>query len=156
MALKRLQTELKDLMKSQFSEFSCFPTQDFFKWEGVIFGPCDSPYEGGTFKFIIEFPSEYPIKPPTFKFISKMYHPNIYIDGKPCISILNQGEDVYGYESKNERWSAISGVSTILLSIINMLAEPNLESPANVDAAKLYRENPKEFNRMVYQTVKIS
>jgi ubiquitin-protein ligase len=39
------------------------------------------------------------------------------------------------YERSDERWSPVLGVQQILLSVVSMIAEPNLESPANLDAA---------------------
>ena len=55
--------------------------------------------------------------------------------GDVCISILHEpGEDKYGYERPEERWLPVHTVETILLSVISMLASPNDESPANVDA----------------------
>ena len=57
-------------------------------------------------------------------------------NGDVCISILHEpGEDKWGYEKPEERWLPIHTVETILLSVISMLADPNDESPANVDAA---------------------
>lgn len=57
-------------------------------------------------------------------------------DGNVCISILHEpGDDKYGYEKASERWLPIHTVETILVSVISMLADPNDESPANVDAA---------------------
>ena len=57
-------------------------------------------------------------------------------EGDVCISILHEpGEDKYGYEKPEERWLPIHTVETILLSVISMIADPNDESPANVDAA---------------------
>jgi len=57
-------------------------------------------------------------------------------DGSVCISILHEpGDDKWGYESASERWLPIHTVETIIVSVISMLAEPNDESPANVDAA---------------------
>ena len=56
--------------------------------------------------------------------------------GDVCISILHEpGEDKYGYERPEERWLPIHTVETILVSVISMLADPNDESPANIDAA---------------------
>ena len=53
-----------------------------------------------------------------------------------CISILHDpGEDKFGYERPEERWLPIHTVETILVSVISMLADPNDESPANLDAA---------------------
>ena len=57
-------------------------------------------------------------------------------NGEVCISILHEpGEDKWGYEKPEERWLPVHTVETILLSVISMLADPNDESPANVDAA---------------------
>lgn len=53
-----------------------------------------------------------------------------------CISILHEpGDDKFGYEKASERWLPVHTVETILISVISMLADPNDESPANVDAA---------------------
>ena len=57
-------------------------------WNAVIFGPHETPFEDGTFKLIMEFSEEYPNKPPVVKFLSKMFHPNIYADGGICLDIL--------------------------------------------------------------------
>lgn len=42
----------------------------------VYCSPHDTPFEDGTFKLTIEFTEEYPNKPPTVRFVSKMFHPN--------------------------------------------------------------------------------
>ena len=62
---------------------------DLFKWSVIFEGPEDTLYEGGYFKAELSFPEDYPNNPPVMKFISKMWHPNIYPDGKVCISILH-------------------------------------------------------------------
>ncbi len=66
--------------------------------------------------------------------------------GEVCISILHApGHDVFGYEQSCERWSPVQSVEKVLLSVISMLAEPNTESPANVEAAKMWREDREAF-----------
>mmetsp|Transcript_40019 Transcript_40019/g.54257 ORF Transcript_40019/g.54257 Transcript_40019/m.54257 type:complete len:107 (-) Transcript_40019:288-608(-) len=62
---------------------------DLFLWNVVISGPPDTLYEGGYFRAQLKFPNDYPNNPPEMKFKSKMWHPNIYSDGKVCISILH-------------------------------------------------------------------
>ena len=70
-------------------------------------------------------------------FKTKMWHPNIYPDGKVCISILHPpGEDnMNSQETAEERWRPILGVEAILISVISILNDPNIESPANLDAS---------------------
>lgn len=65
-------------------------------------------------------------------------------------------EDKYGYESAAERWSPVQTPETILLSVISMLSSPNDESPANVEAARLWREDPAEFKKRVRKCVRAS
>lgn len=59
-----------------------------------------------------------------------------------------------GYELSAERWSPVQSVEKILLSVVSMLAEPNDESGANVDAAKMWRENREEFNKIAKRIVR--
>lgn len=61
-------------------------------------------------------------------------------NGDVCISILHEpGDDKWGYEKASERWLPVHTVETILISVISMLADPNDESPANVDAAVSFK-----------------
>lgn len=131
--------------------------ENFFEWETYVAGPADTVYEGGVFKAIMTFPSDYPLSPPKMQFICEMFHPNVYPDGRVCISILHApGEDPLGYESISERWSPVQSIEKVLLSVVSMLAEPNDESGANVDAAKMWREDRKRFNSIVDQCVRKS
>jgi len=154
-----LKKQLGELQKSAASGFSAGLIDDsnMYKWEILLMGPQDSLYEGGLFKAHLTFPESYPQQPPKMRFTSKMWHPNVHNDGTVCISILHApGEDKYGYEHASERWLPIHTVESILISVISMLASPNVESPANVDAAKEYQNNKKEFRKKVLKTVRES
>jgi len=113
-------------------------------WDAVIYGPADTPFEDGTFKLQIEFSEEYPNKPPKVKFISSMFHPNVYSDGSLCLDILQN------------RWSPSYDVSSILTSIQSLLDEPNPSSPANAEAAKLFQENRCEYEKRIQKIVEAS
>lgn len=57
------------------------------------------------------------------QFTCNIFHPNIYADGRVCISILHSpGDDPTGYETSAERWSPVQSVEKILISVISMLA----------------------------------
>lgn len=85
-----------------------------------------------------------------FKFKNPLFHPNVYADtGRLCISILHApGEDEMSGESAAIRWSPAQRVESILLSILSMLDDANPDSPANVDAAKLYREDRARYKEL--------
>mmetsp|Transcript_34865 Transcript_34865/g.62706 ORF Transcript_34865/g.62706 Transcript_34865/m.62706 type:complete len:166 (-) Transcript_34865:207-704(-) len=152
-----LRKQLRELTKNPVEGFSAglVDDRDIYEWEITIIGPQDTLYEGGFFNARLSFPKNYPNSPPTCKFVSEMWHPNVYSDGKVCISILhNPGDDPNGYEQASERWSPVHTVETIMVSIISMLSSPNDESPANVDAAKMWRENREEFKKKVARIVR--
>eukprot|EP00879_Flechtneria_rotunda_P011003 GHRR01011497.1.p1 GENE.GHRR01011497.1~~GHRR01011497.1.p1 ORF type:complete len:131 (+),score=15.99 GHRR01011497.1:301-693(+) len=111
------------LLKKQLRELSKHPVEGFsaglvddsniFEWAVTIIGPPDTLYEGGFFNARMTFPKDYPNSPPTCRFTSEMWHPNVYPDGRVCISILhNPGDDPNGYETAAERWSPVQSVST--------------------------------------------
>lgn len=68
-----------------------------------------------------------------------------------CISILHQpGEDAFNVqESSAERWRPILGIEAIMHSVISLLNEPNLDSPANIDASIQLKQSPEEYRRKV-------
>ncbi|KAH9579430.1 Ubiquitin-conjugating enzyme E2 G2, variant 2 [Schistosoma haematobium] len=155
-ALKRLMAEYK-LNPPEGIVAGPVDERNFFEWEALIAGPEGTPFEGGVFAVRLNFPSDYPLSPPKMQFLTEVFHPNIYPDGRVCISILHApGDDPMGYESSVERWSPVQSVEKILLSVVSMLAEPNDESAANVDAAKTWREDKARFNSLALRSVRIS
>eukprot|EP01132_Coremiostelium_polycephalum_P002520 gene2520-3120_t len=158
-----LRKQLAELKKNPIEGFSAGLVDDsnIYEWQIMIIGPSDTPYEGGYFNAILTFTPEYPEKfvlpsPPKMKFTTEMWHPNVYINGDVCISILHEGEDIYGYEKANERWTPVHTVESILVSVISMLSSPNDESPANPDAAKEWRTEREQFNKKVQKIARKS
>ncbi|KAI5745950.1 hypothetical protein M8J76_015746 [Diaphorina citri] len=141
-ALRALSMEYKSLQEEPVEGFRVKLVNDdnLFEWEVAIFGPPDTLYQGGYFKAHMKFPIDYPYSPPTIRFLTKVWHPNVYENGDLCISILHPPiDDPQSGEMPCERWNPTQNVRTILLSVISLLNEPNTSSPANVDASVMYR-----------------
>jgi ubiquitin-conjugating enzyme E2 A len=85
----------------------------------------------------MEFTEKFPHEAPKVIFLTPMFHPNIYANGNICLDILQNN------------WSSAYDASNILISIQSLLADPNPNSPANSEAAKLYVEDRREYNRRV-------
>ena len=92
----------------------------------------------------LEFTEDYPTKPPEVRFDSKLFHPNVYADGRICLDILQN------------QWSPIYDVWAVLTSIRSLLADPNPNSPANSQAAQIYNTNKNEYERRVKEVVDLS
>lgn len=144
-ARKRLIRDFKKLKNDPPSGITGAPCDNnIMRWNAVIFGPEETPWEGGTFKLVLEFSEDYPNKPPTVKFVSKLFHPNVYNDGGICLDILQNN------------WSPIYDICAVLTSIQSLLCDPNPNSPANSEAARLFQENRREYNKRVQQIVEES
>ena len=81
---KRLQTELMQMMMDDSlsdAGISAFPDGDnLFRWIGTIQGPIESAYEGLELKLQMEFPDNYPFKPPTTIFkVHNLHDKNVKI-----------------------------------------------------------------------------
>lgn len=141
-ALRALALEYKSLQEEPVEGFrvKLVNEDNLFEWEVAIFGPPDTLYQGGYFKAHMKFPPDYPYSPPSIRFLTKVWHPNVYENGDLCISILHPPvDDPQSGELPCERWNPTQNVRTILLSVISLLNEPNTFSPANVDASVMYR-----------------
>ncbi len=123
--------------------------QNSLKIQFTLTGPKESPWEDCIMNGYIMCPNNYPFEPPSVVFTTKTNHPNIYKDGKVCMSILNNKQDETGYFQQSELWSPALDLRCIFLCIINLFNEPNLESPADLDACILYRSDIKKFTRNV-------
>ena len=150
-----LKKQLKDLTNCSDLGFSVglVDENDYYKWQVLIQGTEKTWYEGGFFKAILTFPEDFPQSPPEMKFISEMFHPNIYKDGRVCISILhNPGFDQFNEQEKvEEKWRPSLGVEQIVVSVISMLSDPNCDSPANIDASVMLKNNKAEYEKKVRQ-----
>jgi len=86
-----------------------------------IKGKEDTPFSDGVFKILIKFPDDYPYNPPKFKFITPIYHPNLY--SPDYITIYTQ-----------EDWSASSTIASTLIWIYTLMCNPFLDLVCEIDS----------------------
>ncbi|KPI87919.1 putative UBE2 putative ubiquitin-protein ligase putative ubiquitin carrier protein [Leptomonas seymouri] len=99
-----------------------------YLWLAVLKGPPDTPFEGGSYQLLLTVPQDYPLVPPKAAFITKVFHPNVeFSSGNVCLDILKK------------RWSPVWTLSSVCRAILNLLAEPESDSPFNCDAGNLLR-----------------
>ncbi|KAI5790167.1 ubiquitin-conjugating enzyme/RWD-like protein [Geopyxis carbonaria] len=156
-AERMLMNELKELQKENWVSAEA-TNGNLFVWDValIVMNP-DSLYHGAYLKAELKMPKNYPMSPPEFRFTRPLFHPNIYKDGKLCISILHApGDDEMSGELASERWSPAQRIFTVLMSIISLLDDAEVSSPANVDAAVMLRNNPEGFKKAVKDNVEVS
>jgi ubiquitin-protein ligase len=137
-SLKRIKAEWDDIIKNPTPNLLAHPLKNnLFKWEGTIYGPSKSPYDGGIFILDIILPQNYPFSPPQIKFRTNIYHCNIS-NGEICLDILK------------ESWSPALTITKVLLSICSLLDDPNPDDPLILSIAELYKENREAY----YNTAK--
>jgi ubiquitin-conjugating enzyme E2 G1 len=161
-----LRTQLKALADGAVDGVEVWlPDDDLLHWGLTIEGPPDTLYEGALFRAELSFPVSYPDQPPEMRFTGVVpYHPNVYPDGRVCISILHApGENAAGElgfaptdEPESEKWRPVLGVDSVVVSVVSMLSDPNCNSPANVEAGVLWREDRAQFKKKVLKCVAAS
>ncbi|KAK8062931.1 ubiquitin-conjugating enzyme [Apiospora hydei] len=146
-AHRRLLQEYRALTNNPPDGITAGPVSedDLLQWEALIQGPEGTPFEGGIFPAELKFPKDYPLAPPTMNLPQR---PRLHLHSAP------PGDDPNHYEHASERWSPIQSVEKILISVMSMLAEPNDESPANVEAAKMWRDRRAEYEQKVRDGVR--
>lgn len=117
----------------------------------------ESHYNGACLQGILRFSPNYPFEPPSFKFTPAIFHPNVYVDGRLCISILHSANSEQPNDEPLElTWSPAQNVETVLLSILSLLDDPNINSPANVEASVGYKKRREEYIEHVKKDVQRS
>jgi len=133
MTSKRLQKELLLCQDPKLKETGIYyfiKNENMETGTALLFGPKDTPYEYCPLEFEFKIPTEYPYVPPIVHYKTNdgitRFHPNFYMDGKVCLSILGTWS--------GPKWASSMNISTVLLSLYSILTsnplqhEPSYES----------------------------
>ncbi|XP_053729937.1 ubiquitin-conjugating enzyme E2 L3-like [Synchiropus splendidus] len=132
---RRLAQELKHMKNQEPLLLHSIKADEtnLFTWQGLIL-PTQAPYNMGAFKVELNFPAEYPFKPPKVTFKTKIYHPNIDEKGQVCLPIISP-----------EHWKPATKTDTVLQSLLQMVNEPQMEHPLRPELAEEYTKDRAKF-----------
>jgi len=99
--------------------------------------PDEGMYTGGSFKFTFAINNNFPHEPPKVKCTSKIYHPNIDLEGNVCLNILR------------EDWKPVLNLNAVMVGLQFLFLEPNPGDPLNKEAAEDLRLTKDNFKRNV-------
>ncbi|KAM4635030.1 ubiquitin-conjugating enzyme E2 L3a [Polymixia lowei] len=136
-ATKRLCKELNEIRSSGIKYFRSIEVDEsnILNWRGLIV-PDNPPYDKGAFQIEINFPVEYPFKPPQITFKTKIYHPNIDEKGQVCLPVISP-----------ENWKPATKTYQVIQSLIALVNNPEPEHPLRGDLAEEYSKDRKKFFR---------
>ena len=160
MLLKRVMKDIEFFSKTDENSYYFYePDKTNIKYGHVlIFGNDDSPYFGGFYFFHHEFPDDYPVSPPKWKFLSNdgktRFNPNLYQinSGKVCLSILGTwGENTWA--PAQHIGSIMESVRTHLFHNHPLTNEPgyNEKHPENIIYRRMIYYQNLNFN--VYHNI---
>lgn len=118
------------------------------------------PFNKGAFRIEINFPAEYPFKPPKITFKTRIYHPNIDEKGQVCLPIISpenwkpatktdQGMGGCFVWMQESRWCSYVAVFflPVIQALVALVHDPEPEHPLRGDLAEEYTKNRKRFEK---------
>ena len=126
-----------------------FDENDITRAKVLLVGPDDSLYQGGFLFFTVNFPTNYPFSPPVIKYHkgnNVRIHPNIYVNGKVCLSILGTWS--------GPSWTSAMNITNVFITIQSLLDNNPLKHEPGYDTHghnKIY----DNYNDIIqYNTIK--
>lgn len=134
-ASRRLQKELQGIRDAAVPSFCDIRVDEsnILTWQ-VLIVPEKAPYNKGAFRIEINFPAEYPFKPPKITFKTKIYHPNIDEKGQVCLPIITP-----------EHWKPATKTDQVIQSLVALVNDPEPEHPLRADLGQEFTRDPKRF-----------
>merc|ERR1711966_376545 len=110
--------------------------ENAMKWNVMLQGPAESPFEGAVLQLEVNFPADYPFKPPKVVFAvpKAVYHPNVNEDGTICLDILKT------------KYSPACSMPQVFEAIRSLLQFPSTDAPLRADVGRQYDEDREAYN----------
>ena len=145
-AMIRIMKDLIDLKESPPDGIYVYINEkNIYKNYALIIGPKNTPYFGGFFFFEINFPENYPEKPPKVKFLTidgkVRFNPNLYQCGKVCLSILGTWS--------GPSWRPIMTLRSVLLSINSLMGEFPINNEPGYEKIKPDNISSIQYNMFI-------
>jgi ubiquitin-conjugating enzyme E2 Z len=150
--VKRLLKDVRTIIRNPLTDQGIYYIHDeldMLKGYAMIVGPEGTPYFGGYYFFSFKFPIDYPFSPPKVKYMTNngetRFNPNLYIDGKVCVSTLNTWQ--------GDKWSSCQTISSILLTLCSLLNENPLLNEPGINEDNIYTipyRNSIEYKNIEY------
>lgn len=121
-----IRTDIADLDGGAVAQVD-FPNPNDLTNFNVTVSPDSGFWSGAKYLFTIAIPALYPHEPPKVTCRTKIYHPNINLEGNVCLNILR------------EEWKPVLDINAVIYGMIYLFYEPNPDDPLNREAADLYR-----------------
>eukprot|EP00439_Symbiodinium_sp_Y106_P080217 s3234_g18.t6 len=138
--MEELKADLK-LIDAELPKGTCeveLVDSDLFHWEVALTGPMGSPYKGGTFRFQIWFPTDYPTKPPRLKCLTPVYHCNIDAKGTVCLDLEDDLLRLKPSHETEELSSTRISALCLVQALLSLFAAPVPEDGLVAEASQLY------------------
>lgn len=155
-AQKRILKDIKELHDYPLETSGIYfrhNEEDISQATALMFGPSETPYHYGIYLFRFKFPNNYPFEPPIAQFMTCdpaghiRFHPNLYVEGKVCLSILNTWS--------GPPWTSVQTFSSVLLSIKSILDKNPLENEPGFENTSSVNNN--YYNNCIrYANYKVS
>jgi len=126
----RIQKDIAELDGGDVATINFPNVNDLTKFH-VVVTPDTGFWKGATYHFTFSIPAMYPHEPPKVHCDTKIFHPNINLEGNVCLNILRQD------------WKPVLDINAVIYGLIYLFYEPNPDDPLNKEAAQLYREDIK-------------
>eukprot|EP00980_Cylindrotheca_fusiformis_P022452 scaffold9308_cov115-Cylindrotheca_fusiformis.AAC.15 len=137
----RIQKDIGELDGGKVATIE-FPNPNDLTSFNVSISPDSGYWKGATYHFTFDIPPHYPHSPPKVDCKTKIYHPNIDLQGKVCLNILR------------EDWRPVLDINSVIYGLIYLFYEPNPDDPLNHEAAELFRKDIGQFERLVSRTLR--